>query len=312
MADDYYNVLGVQRGASADEIRRAYRKLARENHPDVKPDDEKAAEKFKQVQEAYSVLSDAEKRSKYDRFGHAAFQGKGSNGGSAWTGSGPIDLGELFGGAGGVDLGDIFGGAFGSGAFGGARTRRHASPRPQKGRDAETSIEIPFTTAAEGGTYDLTVSASGKTERLSIRIPAGIESGKSIRLSGQGHPGSNGGPAGDLLVKVRIAPHPWFRREGSDLFVDVPITVTEAALGARVDVPTLSEGRVSVTVPPGTSSGTRLRLREKGIVRPGTRQRGDLFAVIKIVVPKDLDETSRRLLEEFAERNPGDPREGRW
>lgn len=311
MADDFYNVLGVQRGASADELRKAYRKLSRENHPDVKPDDKAAAEKFKQVQEAYSVLSDDEKRQKYDRFGHAAFQG-GAGGGQAWTGGGPVDLGDLFGGAGGVDLGDIFGGGFGSGAFGGARGQRRGPARPQKGQDAETSIDIPFTTAAEGGTYELTVSMGGKSERLTVRIPAGIESGKSIRLSGQGHPGVHGGPNGDLLIKVRVAAHPWFRREGSNLSVDVPVTLTEAALGAKVDVPTLSEGRVSVTVPAGASSGTKLRLREKGVVDPKTKQRGDLFAVLKIIVPKDLDDESRRLLQEFAERNPNDPRTELW
>ncbi len=311
MADDYYNVLGVQKGASADELRKAYRKLSRENHPDVKPDDKAAAEKFKQVQEAYSVLSDDEKRQKYDRFGYAAFQGAGG-GGQAWTGSGPIDLGDLFGGAGGVDLGDIFGGAFGSGAFGGARTQRRGPARPQKGQDAETSIDIPFTTAAEGGTYDLTVSIGGNSERLTVRIPAGIESGKSIRLGGQGHPGMHGGQNGDLLVKVRVAPHPWFRREGSSLFVDVPVTLPEAALGAKVDVPTLSEGRISVTVPAGASSGTKLRLREKGVVDPKTGQRGDLFAVLKIIVPKDLDDESRQLLEQFADRNPDDPRAELW
>ncbi|MHC4877446.1 MAG: DnaJ C-terminal domain-containing protein [Planctomycetota bacterium] len=311
MADDYYSVLGVQKGASADEIRKAYRRLSRENHPDVKPDDKAAADKFKQVQEAYSVLSDDEKRQKYDRFGHAAFQGAG--GGQAWTGSGPIDLGDLFGGGGaGVDLGDLFGGAFGSGAFGGAHTQRRGPAGPRKGQDAETSIDIPFTTAAEGGTYDLTVSLGGTSERLTVRIPAGIESGRSIRLSGQGHPGMHGGPNGDLLVKVRVAAHPWFRREGSSLFVDVPITLTEAALGAKVDVPTLSEGRVSVTVPAGTSSGAKLRLREKGVVDPKSKQRGDLFAVLKIVVPKELDEESRRLLEEFSERNPTDPRARLW
>jgi len=145
-----------------------------------------------------------------------------------------------------------------------------------------------------------------------VKIPAGIDSGQTIRLAGQGQPGAGGGPNGDLRVTIQVAPHPYFRREGTSLLVDVPITLTEAALGAKVDVPTLSEGLVSVTIPAGSSSGTKLRLREKGIVDAKTKTRGDQFAIVKIVVPKGLDAESKELLEQFAQRNPQQPRAGLW
>jgi curved DNA-binding protein len=303
MAEDFYQVLGVSKNSSEAELKKAYRKLSRENHPDSKPNDKAAAEKFKQVQEAYSVLSDSEKRQKYDRFGHAAFQGGGRGGGSPF-GGGQVDLSDLFGGGGGgggFDFGDLFGGGGG---------RRAA--RARKGQDVETTIDVPFTTAAEGGSYSLTINTSGKPEQITARIPAGVDSGSVIRLSGQGHPGMGGGPNGDLMVKIRVAPHPYFRRDGANLLVDVPISLTEAALGAKVDVPTLSEGLVTVTVPAGSASGTRLRLRGKGIINRKTNEPGDLYAILQIVVPKNLDDRSRELLEEFAKLHPENLREDRW
>ena len=303
MAEDFYQVLGVSRNSSEAELKKAYRKLSRENHPDSKPNDKAAAEKFKQVQEAYTVLSDSEKRQKYDRFGHAAFQGGGRSGGAPPFSGGQVDLSDLFGGGGGggFDFGDLFGGGGG---------RRAA--RARKGQDVETTIDVPFTTAAEGGSYSLTINTSGKPEQITARIPAGVDSGSVIRLSGQGHPGMGGGPNGDLMVKIRVAPHPYFRRDGANLLVDVPISLTEAALGAKVDVPTLSEGLVTVTVPAGSASGTRLRLRGKGIINRKTNEPGDLYAILQIVVPKNLDDRSRELLEEFAKLHPEDPREDRW
>ncbi|NQV28445.1 MAG: J domain-containing protein [Rhodopirellula sp.] len=301
MAEDYYQVLGVARSASDAELKKAHRKLSKDNHPDSKPNDKAAAEKFKQVQEAYSVLSDTEKRQKYDRFGHAAFEG-GRGGGSPFNG-GQVDLGDLFGGGGGsFDFGDLFGGG------GGGRR----ATRARKGQDAETTIDIPFNTAAEGGSYGLTVNTTGQPQQLTARIPAGVDTGSVIRLSGQGHPGAGGGPNGDLLVKIRVAAHPYFRRDGANLLVDVPVSMTEAALGAKVDVPTLSEGLVTVTVPAGSASGTRLRLRGKGIINRKTNEPGDLYAILQIVVPKALDDRSRELLQEFAELHPENLREDRW
>lgn len=308
---DYYQALGVSKSASADEIRKAYKKLARENHPDVKPDDAAAAQKFKEVQEAYDVLKDSEKRAKYDQFGHAAYTQAGGRGGGWSTGPGgqQIDLGDIFG--------DIFGGGKGGrghggfGGFGGGGGRR-AQPRAQKGQDAKTEIQIPFTTAALGGTYELTLQKGGQTERLDVKIPAGVSHGSVIKLGGQGHPGAGGGPAGDLLVKIQVSSHPYFRREGNNLLVDIPVTPAEAVLGAKIDVPTISEGQVVMKMPPGTSSGTRLRLPEMGVRDQRTAKKGDQFAVIKIVVPGDTSPEAQALYQQLADLSEASPRDGLW
>ena len=307
---DFYEVLGVSRSASQDEIRKAYKKLAKKFHPDVKPEDPSAQQKFSEITEAYEVLGDEEKRRKYDQFGHA-FRGAGASGTNPFQG---------FGGGGGAsfDLDDILGGMFGGGrganpfGGGGPGAGRRGAPRPQKGQDARAEITVPFQVAVEGGNHELTIQTGSKTERLNVKIPAGIEDGKSIRLAGQGNPGANGGPAGDLLVTVRSAPHPWFRREGRNLFVDVPITPSEAALGSKVEVPTLTEGTVLMTVPPGTSSGAKLRLRGKGAPDQKTGERGDQMAVLKIVVPKQLTDETRELFEKLAEVTQAMPRAGLW
>ena len=310
---DYYKTLGVSRGASEDEIRKAYRKLARKNHPDVNPDDKDAADRFKKIQEAYAVLGDSEKREQYDRYG-AAFEGAG---GRTWSsgpgGAGPIDLGDLFGGQ--VDLGDLFGGAFGGrggAASGGFRGGTRQATAPRRGRDLRMEIDVPFQVAAEGGSHALGLQRGSNTERITVKIPAGVETGSVIRLAGQGEPGQDGGPAGDLLLTIRVAPHPWFRREGNNILLEVPITPSEAALGARVDVPTLSEGTVTVTIPPGTSSGMKLRLRGKGVPNRKTKHRGDQFVVVKIVVPKHLDPQARELFEQLQQTVPQSPRAGLW
>jgi DnaJ-class molecular chaperone len=307
---DYYKTLGVSKSATADEIRKAYKKLSRKYHPDVNKEKD-APERFRQVQEAFEVLGDSDKRDQYDRFGRVLPQGAAQQGQPfQWSttgtaGQGPVDFSDLFGGGGQIDLEQIFGGSLG----GGRRQGRRASRR---GEDVEAEVEVPFQIAVEGGKYEIALDRAGKTEHLSVKIPAGVDTGSVVRLGGQGQPGLNGGPAGDLLVRIRVAHHPWFRREGNNLLVDVPVTVTEAALGAKVEVPTLSEGTVVVTIPPGTSSGAKLRLRGKGILDRSTKERGDEFAVVKIVVPKKAGERARALFQELAEVEPQSPRKGLW
>ncbi|MFG0333884.1 MAG: DnaJ C-terminal domain-containing protein [Maioricimonas sp. JB049] len=310
---DYYKVLGVPRSANQAEIRKAYKKIARENHPDNRPGDKAAEERFKQAAEAYDVLGDEDKRKQYDQFGEAykyAGQGQRPFQGGFRGGAGQqIDLEDLFGG--GVDLGDLFGGAFG-GAGGRAGAGRQRPPRAKKGDDHRTRIQVPFQTAADGGTHELALQRDGRTERLSVKIPPGVRDGSVIRLAGEGSPGINGGPSGDLLVTIDVAPHPWFRRDGDHVLLEVPVSLTEAALGAKVDVPTLSEGQVSLTIPPGTSSGTKLRLRDKGFPNAKTKERGDQLVSIKIIVPRELDDRSRKLLQELARELPQNPRDGLW
>jgi DnaJ-class molecular chaperone len=312
---DFYNTLGVSRTASAEEIRKAHKKLSRKYHPDVNKD-QGASQKFKEVQEAFDVLGDETKRKQYDQFGTTfpgGFPGGAAGGPRGQTfhwgapggggGAGPIDLGDLFGGQ-GVDLESLFGGAFGGGK--GAKRRRSA------GENFEAEVEVPFQLAVNGGKYEISIQRDAKVERLSVKIPAGVDNGSIVRLSGQGHPGTGGGPAGDLLVRIRVAPHPYFRREGSDLLVDVPVTFTEAALGAKVEVPTLSEGKVVLTVPAGTSSGAKLRLRGKGVVDINTKKPGDQYVVIKIVPPQNVNVRARELLQELADSAPQSPRAGLW
>jgi DnaJ-class molecular chaperone len=312
MATDYYAVLGVKKSASAEEIRKAYKKLSRENHPDKKPNDAAASEKFKQVQEAWDVLGDAQKRQQYDQFGTTF----GPNGpqfqqGPRRGGAGPVDFQEMFGGN--VDLNDLLGGMFGGGAGGspfGPQAGRRG--RAAQGANIEAEIEIPFVIAAEGGTQDLQLQRDGKLEHLSVKIPPGVSTGSVIRLAGQGQAGRGGGPAGDLLVTIKVASHSYFRREGSDLLIDVPITVSEAALGTKVEIPTLAEGPVVVTIPAGTSSGAKLRLRGKGVPDQKTRTRGDLYVVIKLVLPPKLDAATRGLFEQIAAAAPYNPRASLW
>ncbi|HWL09027.1 MAG TPA: DnaJ C-terminal domain-containing protein [Planctomicrobium sp.] len=320
--NDYYQVLGVPRDATAEQIRKAFKKIARENHPDAKKDDPVAAEVFKAAAEAYDVLGDEDKRKKYDQFGSNWKHFKegqtpyGGGGGNPFRSGGPVDvdLRDLFGGKGAVDLESLFGGMFGGGGRSGGATSGwgRSAPRAERGQDLTATIRVPFQTAAVGGNFDLSLEREGKLEVLSIKVPAGIDDGQTIRLAGQGEPGYHGGPAGDLRVTINIAPHPYFRREGRNILVEVPVTITEAALGAKLDVPTLTEGTVTMTLPPGTSSGAKLRLKGKGIDSPKSGGKGDQMVVIKIVPPKHLDEASQKLLEEFAEKNPTSPRASLW
>lgn len=309
---DYYQILGVSRDATSEQIRKAFKKIARENHPDAKKDDPAAAQRFKEAAEAYDVLGDDEKRKKYDQFGsnwkHFREGAGPAGGGNPFRQGGPvdIDLRDIFGGQGAVDLEQLFGGMFGGGR---AQPR---GPRPQRGQDLTTTIQVPFQTAATGGSYDLHLQRNGQPEQLTVKIPAGIDHGQTIRLAGQGEPGFQGGPAGDLRVTVNVAPHPYFRREGRNVLVEVPVTITEAALGAKIDVPTLTEGMMTLTLPPGTSSGSKLRLKGKGLPDPRSKQHGDQHVIVKIVAPQQLDQRSRELLEELASQVGESPRQGLW
>jgi DnaJ-class molecular chaperone len=301
MPRDYYETLGVKRDASDEEIKKAYRKLARQYHPDRNPGDKQAESRFKEVQDAYDVLSDKAKRAQFDRFGHVGpdggFAGAGRPGGTTFRwGGGPSGgnfqemdpneaaeiFGQFFGGGG---IGDLFGRS----PRGARRTRR-----PEPAHEVETEVTIPFLTAVNGGTVNLGVG----DRELAVKIPAGVEDGQSLRLQGQGPGGA------DLRLKLHVQPHTYFRREGTNVVLEAPLSVSEAVLGTRLEVPTLDGTRLAVKVPPGTSSGARLRLRGKGI------KGGDQFIEVKVVVPAPKDDRSRQLIEEFGRLNPQNPRAG--
>jgi DnaJ-class molecular chaperone len=324
METDYYKVLGVQRDASQAEIQQAYRSLAKKYHPDVNPNDKSAARKFQEVQTAFDVLNDPKKRELYDRYG-SAFDYAGQAGPTA-GGAG----GDLYGqGSEDIDLSQFFGERFGGDPrFGGftdvfeqlrranegsrRRTRTHGFAGAPAGGDLHHTIEIPFRSAVTGDAVEISLRrASGKTETLKVKIPAGIDDDKKIRLRGQGEQDPFTGTQGDLLITVKVAAHPFFTRSGNDLFVKVPVSIGEAALGAKVDVPAPG-GTVSVRVPAGSTSGTKLRVRGQGVA-PAGQPPGDLYAELVVVLPKEMDEPSRNLLRDFEERNKFNPRsELRW
>ena len=318
---DYYEILGVARDATPEAIKKAYRGLARKYHPDVNPGDKSAEGRFKEVQSAYDILSDQEKRALYDRHGRAAFEGMAASGPRANA----TEWASRFGGEPGfdnIDLSDLIG-SFGAGRGEDAgnasifedlmgRVRGGRPSRQRGGRTLEAHLSIPFLTAVKGGETTIEVQrATGKTESLVVKIPPGIDTGAKLRLKGQGEPGSKGTPAGDLTITIEVEPHPYFKRDGPNLQIEVPISVSEAILGAKIDVPAL-DGMKSLTIPPGSSSGLKLRLKGQGIPATAGKPGGDLFVVLKIVVPKNIDAASRRLIEQFAERNPQNPRAGLW
>lgn len=321
MEEDYYKILNVQRNASQAEIQKAYRELARKYHPDLNPDDKTAKEKFQKVQTAFDVLNDPSKRELYDRYGSSFAQAGAAGGpggfhpgGGTWratTGAGgfeDIDLSQFFGERYGEDpiggFGDIF--SQFRRARTGDRARNRARSR-ERGADIATDLEIPFRTAVTGGEAQIRVQRpGGRIETISVKIPAGIEDGKKIRLRGQGEPGPGGGPPGDILITTRVGTHPWFQRRGNDLHVRVPVTLAEAARGAKVDVPT-PHGTVSIRVPPGTSSGTKLRVRGQG-VKPAHGSPGDLYAEVQIALPKQLDDETLSQIEAIDARHPLEPR----
>lgn len=326
MANDYYATLGVSKSASQEDIQKAYRKLARKYHPDMNPDDAGAKKKFQEVQAAFEVISDAEKRKLYDQYG-SNFEslgagGPGGPGGGPrqWrytTSSGPqtypFDVDDMFGGSGGGAEGfDAGGGGGFADLFKHLGRGQRRAQRAERGADLKHELTVPFATAALGGQAALTIQRhDGNVETIKVKIPAGIEDGKKIRLRGQGGPGVGDAPAGDILITIRVSPHPHFRRAGNRLDVRVPVTLAEAALGAKVDVPT-PHGTITLSVPPNTSSGTRLRIKGHG-VRPANEPPGDLFAEIEIELPSQLVEEERQQLADISNRYPQNPRaELRW
>ena len=358
MADkrDYYEVLGVQRGATDAEIKKAYRKLAKENHPDLNPGNAEAEARFKEINEAYEILSDSDKRSRYDQFG---FAGVDPNYGAGGYGGG-FDGGFDFG-----DLGDIFGSFFGGGFGGGTRPRNG----PQRGESLRQGLTITFEEAAfgcekeividrveqcdschgsgaEAGTSPETCSNCGgsgqvqqrrqtpmgvfattgpcprcggkgkiikspckdcggsgqvrKRKTLKVNIPAGIDNGQIISLRGQGNAGRNGGPAGDLQIVITVQSHPLFRRDGTDVFCDAPITFTQAVLGGEMEIPTI-DGKVKYDIPEGTQTGTTFRLRGKGIPSVNGRGRGDQYVTVYIETPRNLNREQKEALKKFSD-----------
>ena len=313
-----YEVLGVPSDVDADALKKAYRKLARQLHPDVNPGDEAAEARFKEVSEAYAVLSDEAKRRDYDEFGDVSLEG-GFDAEAARRAQGAFH--SQFGG-GGFGGGEFRGGGFGEGAesfqFGGdledliARMmgqQRAAGPR--RGADLEAELHLSLREAALGCERRLSLARSGgpasATESITVKVPRGMIDGARIRIPGKGSEGRGGGPAGDLYATLRVAKDPMFRREGRDLHLDVPVTFAEATLGAQLEVPTL-EGTATLTLPAGTDGGQRLRLRGKGIPGAGRSAAGDLYVTVRIRVPKDLDDAGRERVEATGELGPQDPR----
>lgn len=327
---DYYEVLGINKNADDKAIKKAYRKLAKKYHPDINPGDTNAEEKFKEVTEAYEILSDPEKRKLYDRFGHAAFDGTGGAQSGAYGNAG--GFGGFHGGTyrsnnnngyqefhfEGGDMGDIFenffGGGFKNSGFQGGFHKNNGFNRSYhqnggfgsgssyqtKGRDVHAEVNISFDAAAFGKKETIHLKdENGKVQALEVNIPAGIESGQSIRLKGKGSPGYNGGAAGDLFLKVSVADKPGFKRKGQDLYNTVSIPFITAVLGGDVTVPTIY-GNVRCSIKPGTQSGSKVRLRGKGIVSmKNSSVHGDQYTTVEVQVPRNLTPKAKQKLREF-------------
>jgi curved DNA-binding protein len=308
---DYYEVLGVPRTASQKEIKSAFRKLARQHHPDVNPNDPKATERFKEINEAHEVLGDPEKRKKYDQFGadwrqYEAWQEAGRPEGAPFGQGGrvqyqtvdPADLEDLFGSD--SPFSDFFQDVYGGQA--GARTgRRRSDVGPMSGEDVEAETTISLEEAYRGTTRTVELRTPQGPRRVEVTIPAGIRDGARVRVAGQGTPGYNGGRPGDLYIRVQVRPHPTFRREGDDLYVRVPVPLDVALLGGEVMVPTLKGTPVSLRVPPETQNGRRLRLRGLGMPHMRGEGAGDLFAEVDVRLPVPLTPEVRAFAEKLRE-----------
>jgi len=377
---DYYQTLGVKRDASAEEIKKAYRRLARKYHPDLNPGDKAAEERFKKVQEAFDVLSDSKKKKMYDQYGfysESGFAGGGQPPPNAGFGFGGFDFGDIFSGAGaGRAAGQQSGGAFSDifSQFFGRQQRGAQAPSPEKGGDLEYSLTIGFWQAIKGTQVRLNINrldqcpacrgtgqagaasaacpqchgsgnvqqlagamkfsltcprcgGSGKlanacpqcrgesrvnvSEFVDVRIPSGAATGSRLRVAGKGNAGTMGAPPGDLFITIRVEDHPLFTREGDDIHLRIPVTVAEAGLGAKIEVPTV-DGRALLKIPQGTQNGQRFRLREKGVFNARKNSRGDQIVEIAIQAPDVRDERTRELLRKLAQLDPADPRAEVW
>jgi molecular chaperone DnaJ len=281
---DFYKILGVSKGVSEAELKKTYRKLSRQFHPDTNPGDAKAEARFKEISEAYSVLSDKDQRAEYDQMramGPGARAGFGGNAGGGFSGGG-----ANFGGAG---FEDVFANLFGGGGgFGGPRG-------PQRGQDLTTTQTLDFIDGVKGTTIKLSLRAGA--EPTTIKIPAGVSDGQKIKIAGKGNPSPNGGPAGDLIITVTVKNHPVFTRDGNNIRVVVPITFSEAVLGATIQVPTLGGDPVKLKVAPGTPNGRVLRVKGRGVVT--AKAEGDLLATVEIAVPSHVSDKAKKALEEF-------------
>ncbi len=313
MADrDFYKILGMPRDASPQELKKAYRQLAKELHPDHNPDDQEAEERFKDVSAAYTVVSDPEKRKLYDEFGEMGLrEGFDPNAYQAAT--------QGAGGFGGFDFGDIFGGGARGGGraghvefdledlFGGRGPGRGSYVRaPQRGADIQSEVTIDFRDAVLGCMRELSLRSAEGERTIKVRIPAGVRKGGKIRLRGQGGVGGNGGPSGDLVLKVNVEKHPYFSMRGKQLHVRVPVTPLEAYSGAKVTVPT-PEGDVQLSIPAGSQNGSKLRLRGKG-VQPKGKAQGDLIAQLELILPEGHADEVEEALKTVDEAFEGDPR----
>ena len=315
MADDLYAVLGVPKTAEADTIKKAYRKLAGQLHPDKNPGNKAAETRFKEVNRAYDVLSDAKKRKLYDEFGDEGLRegfdpermrayrdwasrqrrgGQPPGGASNHSQGAPFDFDDSLGGASG--FGDLFGDLIG-------RARRARGP--MKGPDLESEVTIDFAASVRGATLELRPQGHAGAP-VTVRIPPGATEGSRVRIGGQGGPSAAGGPHGDLVLTIHVTPHPHFQREGDDLHLDLPVTVAEAYHGAKVKVPTL-DGSVSMKIPERTQSGNAVRLRGKGVARKG-REAGDLYVHFLVQIPTDDSKEVAQLIDKLAEHQEEDPR----
>ncbi len=325
MARSFYELLGVDNGADEKALKKAYRKKARKYHPDVNPGDSRAEQRFKEIQQAYDVLTDKEQREIYDQVGHEAFTSGAKGTGGVPPGYG--DMSDIFGGRGrqggftysqnvqgGAGVNDLFEQLFNQG-YGGQTSWQGnpfaANPRQnvrQRGPDRQHAVMITFDEAYKGKPLTL---QHKKGSKLKVKIPAGIDTGGKVRITGKGEPGLNGGPPGDLILVVTVHDHPYFTRKGEHIYLDVPITIDEAVLSATIEVPTMAS-RVQMKIPAGTQSGTEFRMRGKGFPRLEGKRRGDQIVRVSVEIPKRLDIRSRELVREFAELNPTNPRLDKW